>query len=125
MPFVCFAGRQVEELELTFADDPPPQKPFTNRRLERKLFTYTSDYKLQGRTLRLKREFISRVPSQVCDAAIEKQLGKDLATIAESLKTTMVFEKAATPAIQDATPQKDDNFPGGSKAISNSAPSEP
>jgi hypothetical protein len=126
MPFVCFAGRQVEELELLFADDPPPQKPFTNRRLERKLYTYTSEYKLEGRTLRLKREFVSRVPSQVCDAAIEEQLGKDLATIGESLKTTMVFEKAARPEIQNAAPQKEENFPDGSKVISGSVPpSEP
>ena len=131
MPFVCFAGRQVEELELSFTDDPPPQKPFTNRRLERKLFSYTSEYKLEGRTLRLKREFVSRVPSQVCDAALEEQLGKDLVTIGESLKTTMVFEKTARPAIQDAAPQgaapqKEDNPAGGPKAISGGVPpSEP
>ena len=121
MPFVCLAGRQVEELELSFADDLPPQKPFTNRRLERKLYTYTSEYKLEGRTLRLKREFVSRVPSQVCDAAIEEQLGKDLATIAGSLRTGLMFEKGG-PAAQNAVPQKDETLPGGSKAISSGVP---
>ena len=111
----------MEELELSFADDLPPQKPFTNRRLERKLYTYTSEYKLEGRTLRLKREFVSRVPSQVCDASIEEQLAKDLATIGGSLKTGLMFEKAA-PAAQTPVPQKDETLPGGSKAISNGGP---
>jgi hypothetical protein len=115
MPFTCFAGRQIEEVELSFPDDTPPQRPFTNRRLERELYTYTSEYKLEGHTLRLRREFVSRVPSQVCDAAIEEQLAKDLATIGGSLKTGMTFEKSGRPAAQNATPQKEEN-PGVSSA---------
>jgi hypothetical protein len=120
MPFACFAGRQVEEVELSFADDTPPRKPFTDRRLERELYTYTSEYKLEGRILRLRREFVSRVPSQVCDAAIEEQLAKDLETIGDSLKTRMTFEKTAKPAAPNAALQKEESVP----SVSSVPPSE-
>jgi hypothetical protein len=96
MSFVCLAGRQVEELELSFSDELPPLKPFTNHRMKRELFTYTFEYKREGRTLHLRHEFVSRVPSQVCDASIEEQIAKDLAVIERNLRTQLVFETAVS-----------------------------
>jgi hypothetical protein len=60
------------------------------------------------------------VPSQVCDAAIEEQLAKDLETIGDSLKTRMTFEKTAKPAAPNAALQKEESVP----SVSSVPPSE-
>src|SRR5262249_32663779 len=46
LPFTCFAGRQVEEIDVTFADGVafPVALPTKGRKLEERLFTYTSEY---------------------------------------------------------------------------------
>src|SRR5262249_3715470 len=52
LPFICLAGTQVEEIDVTFADGLPLPQKIDGRRIETKSFTYTADYRLEGRTLK-------------------------------------------------------------------------
>jgi hypothetical protein len=83
-PFTCAAGTQVEETELTFADGLPLPQKIDGRRIETKSFVYTADYRLDGRTLKVRREFVSRVPGQVCAPEIAAEIAQSLRDISDS-----------------------------------------
>jgi tetratricopeptide (TPR) repeat protein len=93
LPFVCFAGRQVEEIDVTFADGVPfpVALPTKGRKIEERLFTYTSEYKLEGRTLKIHREFVSRVASQVCAPEVETAVASAMRTIGADFDTRIRF----------------------------------
>ena len=59
LPFMCGAGRQVEEIELTFADGFPRPRRLVGRTLDTPLFSYASHYMYSGHTLTVRREFES------------------------------------------------------------------
>jgi hypothetical protein len=96
LPFTCLAGTQVEEIAITFADGLPLPQKIDGRRIETKSFVYTADYKLDNRTLNVRRELVSRVPAQVCAAELESELAQPLRDVTASNATQMVF--AAPPA---------------------------
>jgi transglutaminase-like putative cysteine protease len=90
-PFVCIATTQVEEIELTFAEGLPLPEKIEGRRIETKSFVYTADYKLDGRTLKVRREFVSRVPGQVCTPEVAAEIAQPLRDVSDSNDTHMTF----------------------------------
>lgn len=102
-PFSCFAGKQVEEIELTFADGLPLPQKIDGRRTETKSFVYTADYQLEHRTLKVRREFVSKVPGQVCAAEVEADLAQPLREVSASNAMRMAFA-APSPSPAAAPP---------------------
>jgi hypothetical protein len=90
-PFTCAAATQVEEIELTFAEGLPLPQKIDDRRIETTNFVYTAGHRLEGRTLKIRREFISRVPGQVCGAEIAAELAQPLRDVADSIGTHVTF----------------------------------
>jgi len=91
LPFVCYAGRQVEELELSFADGMPLPETIPNRSIDNRWFTYTAQYKIEDRTLKITREFVSRVPGQVCSPELEAEIARPLKQVRADLATRLRF----------------------------------
>jgi hypothetical protein len=102
LPFTCLAGTQVEEIALTFADGVPLPQKIDGRRIETKSFVYSAEYRLENRTLEVRREFASRVPGQVCPIEVEAELAQPMRDVAASNATQMAF--SAQPAPPPAPP---------------------
>jgi transglutaminase-like putative cysteine protease len=100
-PFMCFAGHQVEEIDVTMEEGLPMPQMLKGRFMEDPNFTYQTSYQIEGRTLKVRREFISRVPGQVCPPEIEQGLAAPLKLIAENLTNTkLLFPNAVAKAPQ-------------------------
>jgi hypothetical protein len=105
LPFTCLAGTQVEEIDLTFAEGVPLPQKIDGRRIETKSFTYTAEYRLENRSLKVRREFLSRVPGQVCTAEVEAEIAQPLRDVIASNATRMTFAAQAAPkTAQPAAP---------------------
>ncbi len=77
-PFVCLAGRQVEEIEIEFAPELTLPRRLPVRSIETPLISFSSNNWLEGRTLKIKREFKSTVPGQACEPETAETLAKDM-----------------------------------------------
>jgi transglutaminase-like putative cysteine protease len=93
--FTCFAGKQVEEIDLTFADGLPLPRAIKGGMIDNKYFTFQSHYAINGRTMSIRREFKSNVTGQVCAKEIESELTEPLQRIARSLQVRMSFQPTA------------------------------
>jgi transglutaminase-like putative cysteine protease len=89
--FACYAGRQVEEIAITFAAGLPMPKPIAAVTVDSKYVSYRLSAKTSGRTLTVRREFVAKVARQVCAKEIEGELAEPLQRVARSLRTQMVF----------------------------------
>ncbi len=96
LPFICLAGKQIEEIELTFAPGLPLPQKVEDRRVESTSLIYSAEYRLEDRTLKVRRELVSRVPGQVCPAEIEAELAKPMTEVVVGNAARMAF--AAPPA---------------------------
>lgn len=108
MPFMCFAGRQVEEIDVSFADGLTMPEALKGRTMENRAFTYQTSYQIEGRTLKIRREFVTRVAGQVCAPELEKDIAQPLKIVADNLANTkMLFPKPAPagPVAANKTPQ--------------------
>jgi hypothetical protein len=76
--FVCFAGEQTEDIEATFADGLPLPVAPPALRIEKPLLAYRGSFKIEGRTLKIHREFVSRVTGQSCPPQVEAQIAPDM-----------------------------------------------
>ncbi len=76
--FVCYAGEQTEDIDATFADGFPMPVAPPALRIKKPLIAYRSSFKLEGRTLRIHREFVSRVTGQSCAPQVEAQIAADM-----------------------------------------------
>jgi transglutaminase-like putative cysteine protease len=115
--FRCFAGRQIEVIELTFADGLPMPGGFNARKLETRVFTYTTSYKVENRTLTIRREFVSTVAGQVCKPEIAAEVAEPLKMIAANIANTkLVFGKpqAEAPAT-NKNAQRAENASAGAR----------
>ncbi len=99
--FVCMAGRQVEEIELQFADGLPLPRPIKGTAIDNATFSYQSSYVVAERTLTIRREFTSKVSAQVCPKELESQLSEPMQAVARSLSAQMIFPAERKP---DAEP---------------------
>jgi tetratricopeptide (TPR) repeat protein len=96
-PFVCFAGRQIEEIELTFAAGLTLPAAPQGRAIENSRFSYAAQYRLEGRTLKVRREFVSKVVGQVCAPEVEADAASVIKAVAADLNT-----KIRMPAVAGA-----------------------
>jgi hypothetical protein len=76
--FVCYAGEQTEDIEATFADGFPMPVAPSALRIDKPLLAYRSSFKVEGRALKIHREFASRVTGQSCAPQVEAQIAGDL-----------------------------------------------
>ncbi|MBV9484700.1 MAG: DUF3857 domain-containing protein, partial [Frankiaceae bacterium] len=104
--FVCFAGRQIEDIDATFDAALPMPEPLVNENVENPLFTFHSTYAIQGRTLKIHREFVSRVPGEVCSPAVEAQIGGDMNAVRTDLYSGFAFAAPVNAARVATTGQK-------------------
>jgi hypothetical protein len=102
LPFTCLAGRQVEEIEATLPDDKPYNLSVPGRKIVNKLFSYKSDYHLEGRTLKIRHEFVSLAPNQVCAPEVEAEIGKQLTEVRTAVNSRLSF----TPHVGPPTAQR-------------------
>ena len=102
LPFVCFAGRQTEDIDATFDAALPMPVPRAPVSLDSKTFSYSASYQIDGRTLKIRREFISRVPEQTCAPELEAQLAQDLAAVFVDEYNGFAFSRA--PAVTATLP---------------------
>src|SRR5262245_125214 len=72
--FVCYAGRQTEDIEATFDLAFPLPLPFAPVAIDNPTFSYRSTMKVEGRTLKAHREFVSHVERQVCPPDVEAKI---------------------------------------------------
>jgi hypothetical protein len=97
LPFECLAGRQVEEIDVTFAGDKPLNLGVQGRKIANRLFTYRSEYQVEGRTLKIKHEFVSLVPNQVCGPEIEADISKPMAEVYVSVNSRLAMNTTVRP----------------------------
>jgi hypothetical protein len=89
--FLCFAARQIEEIDVTFAAGLAlPRKP-NGGTIDTSHFSFKSAYEMNGRTLKIRREFTSKVAGQVCPKDMEQEISQPLQQVMRSLGTRMVF----------------------------------
>lgn len=93
--FVCYAGKQAEEIELIFDEGLPLPKPIKGIAIDNKHFSYWSSYALAGRTLTIRRELTSKVAGQVCAKEVEAEISEPLQRVARSMRAQMSFSAAA------------------------------
>jgi tetratricopeptide (TPR) repeat protein len=94
-PFVCLAGRQIEEIELTFAAGLALPAVPQGRSIENLRFSYVAQYRLDGRTLKVRREFVSKVADQACAPEVEAEVARDLTGVTADLNTRIRMPAAA------------------------------
>ena len=99
VPFVCYAGRQIEEIDIEFAAGLPMPRRINGGITETRQFRFTRSYDIDGRVFKIRREFVSRVPGQVCAPEVEAEVTEPLKQIAGILGTQLTFgPDAAKPA---------------------------
>jgi hypothetical protein len=123
-PFMCFAGRQIEDVELTFAPGLALPAIPPGRRIESSHFSYLSQYRLDGRTLKVRREFISKVAGQVCPPEAELEVAGVLAGVVADLNARIRMSAASAVRIAvkqqpGATGQQPSKASGGSQSARN------
>jgi transglutaminase-like putative cysteine protease len=89
--FFCYAGKQVEEIALTFAAGLPLPRAIRGDIIDNGIFSYRASYTIEGRTLMIRREFISKVTRQVCAKEMESEMAEPLQQVSRSLRTQMSF----------------------------------
>jgi hypothetical protein len=89
--FVCYAGRQTEDIEATFDPALPLPLPLVPVTIENPTFTFRSTMKVEARTLKIRREFVSRVERQVCPPDLEAKVATDLNTVRVNVFSSFAF----------------------------------
>jgi transglutaminase-like putative cysteine protease len=102
--FVCYAGKQVEEIELTFEDGLPLPRTIKGISIDNKYVSYRSSYALAGRTLTIRRELESKVAGQRCTKEIEAEISEPMQRVARSMRAQMSFG-ATAPGSDAARPE--------------------
>jgi hypothetical protein len=96
--FTCYAGRQIEDIDATFdAALPTPVAPGPVK-VDNASFSYRATFKVEGRTLKVHREFISHVDHQTCAPEREAQMIGDINTVRGSVNSNFyTFRRPAPP----------------------------
>jgi hypothetical protein len=89
--FICHAGRQIEDVEATFAPPFPLPQPPRSVAIDNPVFSYRSTATIDGRTLKIHREFVSRVERQVCPPDLESTIAPDLETVRLNVSNRLTF----------------------------------
>jgi hypothetical protein len=89
--FVCYAGRQTEDIDATFDPALPLPLPLVPITIENPTFSFRSTMKVEVRTLKIHREFASRVERQVCPPDLEAKIATDLNTVRVNVFSSFAF----------------------------------
>jgi hypothetical protein len=89
--FPCFAAKQVEEIDIEFADGLPLPRLFADVNIDNRYFVYRSTSQIEGRTFKVRREFVSKVVSQQCTPEIEAEISEPMKQVSRNLKERMKF----------------------------------
>jgi transglutaminase-like putative cysteine protease len=96
--FVCHAGRQVEDIEVTFAPPwPLPQLPEPVV-IDNPVFSYRVTATVDARTVKLHREFVSRVEHQACAPELEATIAPDMDKVRLNASNRFAFGSASATA---------------------------
>jgi hypothetical protein len=98
--FVCFAGRRIEDIEAIFDPSLPMPAPLMGRTIENTAFTYEANFKIEGRTLKMHRDFVSTVSGQVCPAELETRIAGDMNTVRVNVNSGYGFAAAQAQTIE-------------------------
>jgi hypothetical protein len=90
-PFPCFAGRQKEEIDIFFADGLPLPRRINPQVIETGTLSYRFNSDVAGRSLKVRREFVSKVNRQLCGPTLEAELAGPFKVIQSNLAVAMVF----------------------------------
>jgi hypothetical protein len=101
--FTCYAASQTEDIEAIFDQNLPMPTPLAPLTIENPAFSYRAAVKVEGRTVKMHREFISRVAGQVCPPELEGQIARDMNVLSTNVNSTYRFERSGPPPA--ATPQ--------------------
>src|SRR5262252_78278 len=89
--FACYAGRHAEDIEATFDPALPLPLPFGPVNIDNPAFSYRSTTKIEERTLKIHREFVSRVERQVCPPDLEAKIATDLNKVRVNVFSAYAF----------------------------------
>jgi hypothetical protein len=89
--FICYAARQTEDIDATFDQTLPMPIPLAPLTIDNPAFTYQATFKVEGRTLRMHREFVSRVAGQVCAPELEAQIASDMNAVRINVNSSYSF----------------------------------
>ncbi len=104
LAFSCYAGHQIEDIEAIFAEPLPMPIAPPPTTIDNATFSYHATFKVEGRTFKIHREFVSHVDSEVCQPGLEKQIAKDMSVVAVNLGTPYVFQRPASAEAPAPTP---------------------
>jgi transglutaminase-like putative cysteine protease len=96
-PFTCFAGRQEEVLEIAFAPGLPLPRSIEGRRVETAAFVYSLTSRLEDRVLTVRREFVARVPGQVCPPGLAAEIAAPLGRVLADAPLRIGFPAPPAP----------------------------
>ena len=95
--FACLAASQSEDIDAVFDPALPMPIPPAAISIDNPFFTYRSTYRTENRTLKIHREFVSRVSQQVCPAEAEAQIAANLNRVRADVYTGYRFGTVAPP----------------------------
>jgi len=90
-PFSCHAGRQLEVIEVRLPDGLLPSRLPSDRHFKTAIAEYHSSYSFADSTLRVRREFVSRPDTQVCQPELSQDLVGLQSNIRRDLNAVIVF----------------------------------
>ena len=76
-------------------------RAITDRTIENRWFTYASTYRIEDRTLKIRREFVSRVPRQVCGPEVEAEIVRPMKVVAADVAARMRFAAVTSSTVPD------------------------
>jgi hypothetical protein len=107
--FTCLAGSQSEDIDATFDPALPMPIPLAGLSIDNAFFSYRSTYRIDNRTLKIHREFVSLASRQTCppesEAAIAPDLAKVRADLYSGYRFGMPTPRPAAPSIAEMTSQ--------------------
>jgi hypothetical protein len=89
--FICYAARQTEDIDATFDQSLPMPVALAAQSIDNPAFTYRATFKIEGRTLRMHREFVSHVAGQVCAPELEALIAGDMNAVRVNVNSSYPF----------------------------------
>ena len=91
-PFACGASRHVEDISLSFGETVEIERIPPNVSLQRGPLHYSASYRLEGKTLKVRREFEGRRTSEVCGAQDDQDWNVFRAMMQRDLRGQVFFK---------------------------------
>jgi transglutaminase-like putative cysteine protease len=92
-PTPCYPGRQAEVLTLTLPPDRHPARLPAGRTIVRPEFEYRSQWSLDGQTITVRRELLSRIDQPLCSGALRQQAARALAEIRRDYADRVILDR--------------------------------